>query len=173
MAQRLSQPESVHVLIGSAHWAWPQAVAELFQPRGVSALVADTAEEMVRLVANNRFHLAILDMAMGGLSGMQAIKMIRNCDRLLPCILLSQQVDERLLTQALALDVFSVLGKPVDLGMLAEQLHRLFTKYYASNVFSDAGPPRGAGASAAPRPLRIATVIRWTRDRSGKETRRT
>lgn len=137
MAFKLSQPENVNVLISNANWAWPQAVMEIFQPRGINALVAHSAGEMVRIVSNNKIHLAILDMALEELSGMQTLKMIRNQDKLLPCMVLAQNASSHLLAQALSLNVFSVLAKPVDLKVLAAQIDRLFTKYYASNMFAE------------------------------------
>ncbi len=133
MAQRLSQPENINVLIGNADWAWPQAVAQIFQPRRINALVADSLSDMVRLVAYNKMHLAILDSRPDDVSGMQALKIIRQHDQLLPCILLAVQPSQRLLADALALKAFSVLAKPVDLTLLAEQIDRLFLKYYDIN----------------------------------------
>jgi len=134
--QRLSQSASYNVLLTNANWAWPQAVAQIFQPRGINALVANSATEMVRIVITNKIHLAILDQAPDDLSGMHTLKIIRNHDTLLPCILLAQHVDEHLLREALALKAFSVLAKPVDLKLLIGQIDRLFLKYYASDVFS-------------------------------------
>ncbi len=50
MAQRLSQPESVNVLISNANWPWPQAVAEIFQPLGINALIANSSNDIVRII---------------------------------------------------------------------------------------------------------------------------
>jgi PleD family two-component response regulator len=55
---------------------------------------------------------------------------------LVPCILLSSATGESLLGKALELDVFSVIDKPVDMGVLQQQLNRLFIKKYSSNVFA-------------------------------------
>ena len=131
MAQKLSQPDSVNVLISNANWAWPQAVAEIFQPRGFNALVANSAQDLVQLVSKNRIHLAILDMVMGNVSAMHSLKIIRQYDQLLPCIVLAQKPAESFLAEALALDAFSVVDKPVDLNLLAYQVDRLYKKYYS------------------------------------------
>ena len=136
MMARLSQPGSINVLLTNANWAWPQAVAQIFQPRGINALVANSAAEMVRIVTTNKIHLAILDQATNDLSGMHTLKIIRNRDALIPCIVLAQHVDDHMLREALALKAFSVLAKPIDLELLVGQIDRLFTKYYASDVFS-------------------------------------
>ena len=147
MAQRLSQPENINILISNADWAWPQAVASIFQPRGVNALVAQTSAETVRIIANNRIQLAILDdtgptsgcaatSSDTPKSGMNTLKLIRKHDQLIPCILVAREMNRRALADALALNVFSVVAKPVDMSLLVEQMDRLFMKYYASNIFS-------------------------------------
>jgi DNA-binding NtrC family response regulator len=133
MAMRLSQPENINVLISKADWAWPQAVAEIFQPRRINAMLTDSVSDMVRLITHNKMHLAILDSPPDDLSGMQALKIIRQHDQLLPCILLAVQPGRRLLAEALTLNAFSVMAKPVDLALLAEQVDRLFLKYYDIN----------------------------------------
>jgi DNA-binding NtrC family response regulator len=174
MAQRLSKPQNVNVLItdsprspgapGDAGWAWPQAVSEIFQPRGIKALLANNSSEIVRLVSKNKIHLAILDSVVNDLTGMQALKAIRQHDPLVPCILLAQQPEKRLLAEALALNAFSVLAKPVDINLLAEQIDRLFIKCYSSDMFS--GPVANQSVK-----ITIKTVTKKSRAdwQNGKE----
>ena len=38
---------------------------------------------------------------------------------------------------ALGLDVFGVIDKPVDMGVLLEVLNRLFMKKYKSDIFAE------------------------------------
>jgi DNA-binding NtrC family response regulator len=136
MAQQMSQPDIVNVLLNNADWAWPQAVRDIFQPRGVNALVADSCNDIVRIVTNNKIHLALLDMSQDDLSMIHTLKIIRKHDRLLPCILLTGSINDTQLSQVLALNVFTVVNKPVDLHLLIKLMHRLFQKCYASDIFS-------------------------------------
>ena len=144
MVPNLSQPGTVNVVINNANWAWPQAVESIFQPRGVNALLADTASDVVRLVDQHKIHLTILDISRDEHSGMQTLRMIRKHDRLMPCILLTHHFDTRLLAEALLLHAFSVMGKPVDLNLLAGQVDRLFVKYYSSDMFATAPHPKSS-----------------------------
>lgn len=130
MMLKMSQPENINVLIRNADWAWPQAVTEIFQPRKINALVANSLNEMIRLVSHSRMHLAILDSPARQVSGVQALKILRQLDQLLPCILLASQPGQRLLAEALSLNAYAVLAKPVDLELMAELVDRLFRKYY-------------------------------------------
>lgn len=174
MAKRLSQPASINVLIGNADWAWPQAVESIFQPRGMNALVAESPEEAVQLVNKANIHLAILDVVgpqpvaqmrdanTSAQTGLAVLKRIRQRDQLVPLLLLAETIDDRLLAQALSLEVFSVLEKPVDLPLLAAQIDRLFSKYYQVGTavrteISDTITRRTVRGSQ-----RFRAVIKWT-----------
>jgi len=115
MVAQWSQLDEVNVLASAADWAWPQAVRNLFQPRGVNLMVAQDAQDFV--------HLA-------------TVKIIRMDYPLVPCILLTRNADQDVLGKALQLDVFGVVGKPVNMEILRELLNRVFLKKYNSNIFS-------------------------------------
>ena len=130
------QPE-VNVLTSEANWAWPEALRNIFRPRGVNLLVAENAGEFVSIIERKRIHTTIVDMDSEESNGLATIKIIRMAYPLLPCILLSSAAGETLLGKALRLDVFSVIDKPVDMSVLREQLNRLFIKRYGSSIFSE------------------------------------
>jgi len=136
MSSRLSQAEEINVLASEANWAWPKALRDIFQPRGVNLLVGDSAGEFVNIIKQKRIHTTIIDMDSEKSNGLATLKIIRMDYPWLPCLLLKSQVDERLLGKALALDVFSVIDKPVDMEVLREQLNRLFMKIYQSDMFA-------------------------------------
>lgn len=135
MVSNLSKLEEVNVLASHANWAWPEALRCIFQPRGVNLLVAETAAEFVNIIERKRIHTTILDMDSQESDALATIKIIRMDYPLLPCILLASTVGKALLGQALRLDVFSVIDKPVDMHILQEQLNRLFLKKYQSTIF--------------------------------------
>ncbi|MBN2272330.1 MAG: hypothetical protein JXN61_17090 [Sedimentisphaerales bacterium] len=131
----------VNVLASQANWAWPAAVREIFRPRGVNLLVAESAGDFVSIIKNKRIHTTILEVDSGVWSALTTIRIIRMDFPLMPCILLSSppQTDgehEALLGNALKLNVFSVIDKPVDMGLLREQLNRLFIRRYGSHIFA-------------------------------------
>ena len=126
----------VNVLASQASWAWPAALREVFRPRGVNLLVAEDADQFVNIIRSKRIHTTILDTDSEKSSTLTTIRIIRMDYPLLPCILLSSTAGESLLGEALRLDVFSVIGKPVDMSVLREQLNRLFIKKYNSDIFS-------------------------------------
>ena len=122
------QGGQINVLVSEADWAWPVAVREIFLPRGVSMMLARRPSDVTDIMQHRRIHTAIVDMDAENLNGMGTIRIIRAQNPLLPCILLAQDVEQKVLSKALELDVFSVIGKPVDFDVLVGQLDRLFTQ---------------------------------------------
>jgi DNA-binding NtrC family response regulator len=128
----------VNVLASQSNWAWPKALRDIFQPAGVNLIVARRVEEFVDVLRHKRIHATIID-ADADLGRLSTIRIIRMDHPRLPCLLLTSDMRQDLLDSALQLEVFSVLAKPVDLGLLRRQLDRLFLKAYDSPVF--ARPP--------------------------------
>ncbi len=126
----------MNVLASAANWAWPEAVRNIFRPRGVNFLMADSAGDFVNIIATRRIHTTIVDVDADRPSGLATVKIIRMDYPLLPCIVLASKADQQMLRTALQLDVFGVVGKPVNMDVLRELLNRLFLKRYNSNLFA-------------------------------------
>ena len=136
MVLNLSRSQEVNVLASEANWAWPEALRNIFQPRGVNLLVARSPSEFVNIIEQKRIHATIVDMDSEKPNGLVTIRIIRLDYPLLPCILLSSSASEAVLSEALQLNVFSVIAKPVDMGLFQDLLNRLFIKMYNSDIFA-------------------------------------
>jgi DNA-binding NtrC family response regulator len=135
MVAMRAQHSEFNILASEANWAWPEALHDIFEPRGVNLLVAHSAGEFVDVIKQKRIHTTIVDMD-SEISGLMTIRIIRMNYPLLPCILLASEVGATMLSKALQLDVFSVIDKPVDMEVLQDQLNRLFIKRYHSDIFA-------------------------------------
>jgi DNA-binding NtrC family response regulator len=127
--------EHINVLINDADWAWPMAVGQIFRNRNVELLMVKQADEALNVLHQRRIHTAIIDMNSRILNGLGLIRVIRSGFPLLPCILVADNVEKKLLSDALELEVFSVISKPVDMELLRAQLNRLFIRRYNSSLF--------------------------------------
>jgi DNA-binding NtrC family response regulator len=128
-------PGGINVLVNEANWAWPMAMKSLFEPRGVNMLLARCAGDVMEIVRQRRIHTAIVDIDSTTLSGLGVVRILKEHNPLLPCILLAETFEEKVLKKALELDVFSVIGKPVDFELLRKQLDRLFVRRYQCDIF--------------------------------------
>ncbi len=135
MVYETAKFDEINVLASQADWAWPMALRDIFQPRGVNLLVAQGTNDFVQIIQQKRIHTTIVDMDSEKSSGMATVRIIRMEYPMLPCIMLASCTCESILNKALQLDVFSVIDKPVDLNVLREQLNRLFIKKYNCDIF--------------------------------------
>jgi len=140
MVAMRSEFNEVNVLASRANWAWPLALRDIFQPRGVNLLIADEPADFVTIIRRKRIHTAIIDMDSDRANGLATIKVIRVNYPLLPCLLLASAPSDSVLETALKFDVFSVLEKPFDMSLLQGLLNRLFIKKYNSDIFAELKP---------------------------------
>jgi len=97
---------------------------------GCRTLVAADGEEALQIVQTREVHLVLLDMHMPRMTGLETLRMVRRFRALLPCILLSAQLDERIVEQAQREQAFSVLRKPVTRGQLVGVVTQALKRTY-------------------------------------------
>jgi CheY-like chemotaxis protein len=102
----------------------------VFEPRGFRTLLADDGEEALRIVRSEVVHLVLLDMHMPRLTGLETLRLLKQLNARMPCILLSARLDDRLAEQARLARAFSVLAKPVTLKQLTGVVRRALQRTY-------------------------------------------
>ena len=107
-----------------------KTLRDVFEPRGFRTLLAANGEEAVEIVQTERVHLLLLDMYMPKLTGLDTIRRVKSLHELLPCILLSADMDERLAEEARRAKAFSVLSKPVRFAEVTSIVSRAMRSVY-------------------------------------------
>ncbi|HEX2973536.1 MAG TPA: response regulator [Tepidisphaeraceae bacterium] len=125
------------VLLPSEQEGWHQTVAGLLEPQGVHTVLARSGREALDLIESTPFHAVVLDTQMPGLGGLQVIKLMNELHRSVPAILLTDQMTNYLLREALGMRVFSVLSKPVELNLLLDALARILRRYHENRWPND------------------------------------
>lgn len=91
-----------------------ETLRNVFEPRGFRTLLAGDGVEAVEIVEHENVHLALFDMHMPRLTGLETIRRIKQLHANLPCILLSAGLDDTLEEQALRAEAFAVRRKPIS-----------------------------------------------------------
>jgi CheY-like chemotaxis protein len=120
------------VLLAHDSEGWQDTVRRLLEPQGVQTLAVRTGREALETMQNTHVHVAILDQQLPQLGGLQVIRLMRDLKTAPPSILLTNNLTDHLLHEALGMHVFSVLSKPVDLNLLLDALARILKRRYAS-----------------------------------------
>ena len=118
------------VLLANEQEGWHQTVRGLLEPQGVETVSARNGREALDLLESVPVHVAVLDAQMPQLGGMQVIRMLRELHKATPAILLTNHLTNHLLQEALGMQVFSVLSKPVDFNVLLDALARVLRRYH-------------------------------------------
>src|SRR5208282_227593 len=118
------------VLLADEQEEWHWTVRGLLEPQGVQTASARSGRQALELIESGSVHVAVLDAHMPQLGGLQVIRMIRELHKSTPAILLTSHLTSHLLQEALGMQVFSVLSKPVDFNLLLDALARVLRRYH-------------------------------------------
>ena len=118
------------LLISDDDLSFRETLEDVFAPRGFRILLASDGEEALHIVQTQEVHLALLDMHMPKLTGLETLRRVKQFKAMLPCILLSAQLDDMLIEQALLAHAFLVLPKTVTLRQITGAVWQALERTY-------------------------------------------
>lgn len=122
--------ERPSILVTDDDPAARETFREIFEPEGYQTLFAESGEEAIDIARDRDVHLALMDVHLPRLSGLETINLLRQFNRLFPVILVSAESDDDLLRKALAVQAYSVLAKPVSKHVVIYVVTRALAKFY-------------------------------------------
>jgi CheY-like chemotaxis protein len=122
--------ETPSILITDDDHAFRETLRGMLEPRGFRTVTASNGEEALRIISAEPVHLLLLDMHMPRLSGLEAVRRIRQLNLQLPCVLLSAALDEAIIQQARLAEVFAILAKPVSRCDITNTVDQAFRRVY-------------------------------------------
>jgi len=99
---------------------------------GFQTLLAESGEEALEISREQRIHVALLDMNLPRLTGLETLQLLRQINTLLPCILVTADANEGLMRQAFRAHAFSVIPKPVSKNVVLYTVVRALVRVYGS-----------------------------------------
>jgi CheY-like chemotaxis protein len=121
-----------------------EALREIVEPEGFRTVLASSGEEALDIVREVPVHLALLDMHMPRLTGLETLQLVREINAALPCILVTGDANEVLIRQAFRARAYSVIPKPVSKNVLLYTVVRALIRFYGPR--SEAAPPESPNA---------------------------
>src|SRR5271166_5249638 len=107
-----------------------EALRDIFEPEGFRTLLAESGEQAIDIVRDEPVHLALLDMHMPRLTGLETLELVRQVNAVLPCILVTADANEGLMRQAFRARVYSVIPKPVSKNVVLYTVVRALVRVY-------------------------------------------
>ena len=102
------------ILIADDDSGCRDALRSIVEPEGYRTLLAGSGEEALDIVRQQAVDLALLDMHMPRLTGLETLELVRQMNAFLPCILVTADTNEVLIRQAFRARAYSVIPKPVS-----------------------------------------------------------
>jgi CheY-like chemotaxis protein len=125
----LLQPPSL--LITDDDPGFRETLRIVFEPKGFRTLLAGDGEEALSIVQREPVHLVLLDMHMPKLTGLETLRRLKEFRAMLPCILLSAQLDDWVVEQALLAHADSVLSKTLTIRQITHSVFTALQRTYA------------------------------------------
>ena len=122
--------ESYNILITDDDTGCREALREIVEPQGFRTLLASSGEEAVDFVREASVHLALLDMHLPRMTGLEALRLMHQFNAMLPCILVTADATASLIRQACQAHAYSVLHKPVSKGVVLYTVGRALVRHY-------------------------------------------
>ncbi len=134
--QTITRPDEFHLLVVDDMEPCRAHLRAVLEPVGYHVHQAESGENALELLECQFIHLLLCDMNMHKLSGLQTVKLAQQIRDPMPSILISAEVNDRLIRDALQAKVFSVLSKPVDQHELLYTTHRVLGRVYGKPMTS-------------------------------------
>ncbi len=133
-------------------------------PEAEIVAIAKNGREAVELARQHKPDIALIDVNMPQMNGIQAIRIMMEENPLLVCIVLSAERDTQTLVEAIAAGARGYLTKPFTADQLTETIHHTWNRNLVQ-IRAAIAATSSATAVAAPAPVTNETVqLRQQRD---------
>jgi len=106
-----------------------EALRDIVEPEGYRAILAASGEEAIEIIQGESIHLALFDLQMPRMTGLETVQVVHQINALLPCILVTANASQEIIRQAFEVRVFSVIPKPVSKSILLYTMLRALKAY--------------------------------------------
>ncbi len=126
--------DNYHLLIADDDAGFREVLRDIFLPH-FELVEAQSGEEAIEVVGSWRVDIALLDMNMDVLTGIDTIRALKSMYETAPCILITANANDDVRRDATEADAFDVLKKPVTkdelLGTVSSAIE---TAYHDSHL---------------------------------------
>ncbi|PTN33155.1 response regulator [Desulfonatronum sp. SC1] len=124
-APRTSSLAALHVLLVDDEQGFVDVLAKRLRRRDVAVTSVLSGKEGVRALRGRSFDVAVLDLKMEDLDGIEVLKIFKILDPAMPVIILTGHGSEQAAREGLALGAADYLMKPCDLDELLNKIGAL------------------------------------------------
>jgi CheY-like chemotaxis protein len=106
-----------------------ESLRDIVEPEGYRALMASSGEEAIEIIQGESIQIALFDLQMPRMTGLETVQVVHQINALLPCILVTANATQEIIRQAFQVRAFSVIPKPVSKHVLLFTMLRALKAY--------------------------------------------
>jgi DNA-binding NtrC family response regulator len=112
----------IRVLLVDDEVGFAEVIRKRMAKRGVLVEIAGGGTEAIQLLRSNDFHVAILDLKMEDMDGIEVLKIFKKMVPRMPVIMLTGHGSESSAREGMQLGAFDYLTKPCELEDLLKKI---------------------------------------------------
>lgn len=153
--------DNIKLLIVDDEVKFLDSIAQRLELRGFDVTKAKSGLEAIEAAKTGKFDLALLDLKMPGMDGMQVLEILKKEHKYLEVIILTGHGSVDSAVECTKLGAFSYLPKPYELDMLLDKLKEAFEERLRKKFETDqARMDKIAKLAAGSSPLGILRELR-------------
>lgn len=119
-----------NLLVTDDDKAFRKVVCEGLQRRGFHVIEACDGREALDVIEHAPVHVAVVDVHMPRVTGLDVIRHLHESPSSLPCVLMSAELNDEILQEAERMCAYDVLSKPLRLTQLTSVVSHALTDHY-------------------------------------------
>jgi DNA-binding NtrC family response regulator len=120
--------ENFNVLLVDDELEFLETLVKRLTKRGLNISTAKSGEEALKIIRGKGIDVAVLDVRMPGMDGIQTLREIKKIDPLMEVIMLTGHASIEVAIEGMELGAFDYLMKPADIDELFYKLQDAFKK---------------------------------------------
>jgi CheY-like chemotaxis protein len=124
-----ARKKPLSVLIADDDDSCRETLRDLIEPEGYRTLLVSSGEEALEVIQGEAIHIALFDVQMPRLTGVETVQLVHQINALLPCILVTANATQEVIRQAFEVRAYSVIPKPVSKHILLYTMLRALKAY--------------------------------------------
>ena len=120
--------KNFNVLLVDDELEFLETLVKRLTKRGLNISTAKSGEEALKIIRGKGIDVAVLDVRMPGMDGIQTLREIKKIDPLMEVIMLTGHASVEVAIEGMELGAFDYLMKPADIDELFYKLQDAFKK---------------------------------------------
>ena len=122
------QSKGTKILLVDDEEGYVSVLAKRLSKRNFQVKTALSGREAIRILRNESFDLAVLDLKMEDMDGIEVLKVFKAMEPQMPVIILTGHGSETAAREGMEYGAFDYLVKPCDLSELVERIRQACAK---------------------------------------------